>query len=72
MRVIEDYRMNTEYKFGDSIWFCPDGVTDVPAIYVGRSFECAKIVTESSLVHMLVVSFDLIKHRLAQKRFESL
>ena len=62
--------MNTEYKFGDPIWFCPDGVTEIEAIYVGKSFNCAKIVTESTLTHIFIVGFDLIKPRVEQECFK--
>lgn len=64
--------MNTEYKFGDPIWLCLDGRTNIQAIYVGENFGCAKIVTASSLVNILNVSFDLIKPRLTQGCFEGL
>lgn len=62
--------MNTEYIFGDPIWFCPDGTTKIEAIYVGKSFNRAKIVTECTLTHIFIVGFDLIQPRAEQKRFK--
>ena len=62
--------INHDYKFGDPIWFYPDGKNNVDAIFVRDGFGCAVIVTHSSFNMTMNVSYDMIKHKSLKKVFE--